>query len=265
MIRRVLLLVAALPSLLAAQDSTRHARAPLFTERDAVWGTGFVVATAALTPFDRRIAHWSQRPALQNDRFLSRTASFFRVTGDPGSLIIGGSLYAIGRLTHVAPLADLGLHGSEAIIVGGILTGAIKDVAGRARPYAVRDSNAANFQLLRGLRRGDAYQSFPSGHALAAFAAASAITAEASRWRPRVAAWVIGPVMYGGATAVGLSRLYNDKHWASDVILGAGIGTFSGIKVVQYHHTHPGNRIDRWLLGASVMPIPRGLAVSLAY
>lgn len=264
MIRRFLLIAAAVPSLLSAQDSARVNKAPLFTERDAIWAAGFAVATVSLTPFDRRIAHWSQRPALQNDRFLSRTASFFRVTGDPGALVIGGSMYAVGRLAGVHWLADLGLHGTEAIIVGGIVTGGIKDVAGRARPYAVHDSNAANFQLFRGLRRGDAYQSFPSGHALAAFAAASAVTAEASRWRGG-SVWIIGPVMYGGATAVGLSRLYNDKHWASDVILGAGIGTFSGIKVVQYHHTHPGNRIDRWLLSASVTPIPHGAAVSVTY
>ena len=263
MIRQLVLLAAAVPSLLAAQDSTRAAKHPLFTERDAIWGTGFAVATVALTPFDQRIARWSQRPALQNDRFLSRTASFFRVTGDPGALVIGGSMYAVGRLAHVNRLADLGLHGTEAIIVGGIVTGAIKDFAGRARPYAVRDSNAANFQLFRGLLKGDAYQSFPSGHSLAAFAAASAVTAEVSRWKHGTA-WIVGPVMYGGATAVGLSRMYNNKHWASDVILGAGIGTFSGIKVVQYHHTHPGNRIDRWLLSASVTPIPHGAVVSVA-
>ena len=60
--------------------------------------------------------------------------------------------------------------------------------------------------------------------------------------------------MYGGAAAVGVSRMYNNRHWASDVILGAAIGTFAGTKVVRYHRTHPGNRLDRWLLNASVSP-----------
>ena len=61
--------------------------------------------------------------------------------------------------------------------------------------------------------------------------------------------------MYGGATLVGLSRMYNNAHWASDVALGAAIGTFSGIKVVRYSHAHPNNFIDRALLHTSIAPV----------
>jgi hypothetical protein len=39
--------------------------------------------------------------------------------------------------------------------------------------------------------------------------------------------------------------MYNDKHWASDVALGAAIGTLSGKLVVRYAHGRPGNLIDR--------------------
>ena len=48
--------------------------------------------------------------------------------------------------------------------------------------------------------------------------------------------------------------MYNNRHWASDVIMGAAIGTFAGTKVVRYHLTHPGNRVDKWLLNASYSP-----------
>ena len=48
--------------------------------------------------------------------------------------------------------------------------------------------------------------------------------------------------------------MYDNRHWASDVIMGAAIGTFAGTKVVRYHRTHPDNRLDRWLLNASVSP-----------
>jgi hypothetical protein len=46
--------------------------------------------------------------------------------------------------------------------------------------------------------------------------------------------------------------MYNNKHWASDVITGALIGSFAGRKIVRYHHSHPGNRIDKWLLSGSI-------------
>jgi membrane-associated phospholipid phosphatase len=55
-------------------------------------------------------------------------------------------------------------------------------------------------------------------------------------------------VFYGGAGLVGLSRIYNNQHWASDVMAGATIGTLVGIKVVKYTHSNPGNNIDRALI-----------------
>jgi F0F1-type ATP synthase assembly protein I len=46
--------------------------------------------------------------------------------------------------------------------------------------------------------------------------------------------------------------MYDDRHWASDIISGAAIGTFAGIKVVRYNHTRPSNMIDRFFLGSMV-------------
>ena len=63
--------------------------------------------------------------------------------------------------------------------------------------------------------------------------------------------------MYGGATLVGLSRMYHNKHWASDVVLGAAIGTFSGRKVVQYSHVHK-TAIDRVILHTTIVPTKGG-------
>jgi hypothetical protein len=70
--------------------------------------------------------------------------------------------------------------------------------------------------------------------------------------------WYVAPVMYGGATLVGSSRMYHNNHWASDVALGAAIGTFSGLKVVRYSHAHPDNKLDHFILGASIFPSPGG-------
>jgi hypothetical protein len=48
--------------------------------------------------------------------------------------------------------------------------------------------------------------------------------------------------------------MYHNRHWASDVVMGAAIGTFTGRKIVQYAHGHPDNRLDRILLRVSVVP-----------
>lgn len=248
----------------ALAQVTTAAPQPIFGARDGWYAAGFVAGTVALAPFDSRIAHWFQRPSFQNDPHVERVASLFRWTGDPGAIIIGASMYGAGRALHANRIADLGLHGTESILIGGAITSAIKVTAGRARPYLTGDDHPHDFQLFRGLRKGNGYQAFPSGHTLAAFAAASAVTAETSRWWPG-SEWVIGPAMYGGATMVGVSRMYNNKHWASDVVIGGAVGTFSGIKVVKYHHTRPGNRLDRWLLAATLVARPGQLGLNIEY
>jgi membrane-associated phospholipid phosphatase len=246
------------PSTLAAQvDTTRISTDPLFTSRDAVIAGAFVVGTIALLPADKRLTRQLQRPSIHPHGFVSSVDSAFRLTAVPGALIIGGTMYVVGRLAHIERAADLGLHGTEAVLVGSAVGGLIKGTLGRARPYAVKDSNAFDFQFGRGFRKGTDFSSLPSGHTTAAFAAAAAVTAETSRWWPKSTIF-IAPAMYGGATLVALTRMYDDKHWASDIVLAAAIGTFSGLKVVKYHHSHPGNRIDRWLLSATVVPGPDG-------
>lgn len=241
------------------QDTTHLSREPLFTARDAWIGAGFVVATVALSPLDRRIAVQLQDSTTQANRFLDHAATGLELFASPGAFIIGGSLYAVGRIGHYPRVADLGLHGTEAILLATVVTGTIKGAAGRARPFVVNDTNPRDYKFGRGFSKSG-YTSFPSGHTTTAFAAASAVTAETARWWPK-STWYVAPVMYGGATLVGLSRMYHNKHWASDVILGAGIGTFSGLKVVQYQHSHPGNRVDRWLLRTSVAPNGAGGAM----
>jgi membrane-associated phospholipid phosphatase len=70
--------------------------------------------------------------------------------------------------------------------------------------------------------------------------------------------------MYGGASAVAFSRMYNNQHWATDVIMAAGIGTFAGNKVIRFNHqTNKHNRLDKLLLSASIMPTSReGFSIS---
>ena len=253
----VLLLATALSNASAAQQRDTIARASLFTWEDALLGAAFVGGTYALRPVDKAWAERLQNPRNQQNRFLSKVATGFRTIADPGAFIIGASLYTIGRLSKEDRLADLGLHGTEALVVGALTADGMKVVFGRGRPYVKSvDStfNPDNWQLGRGLRQ-EQFRSFPSGHTTAGFAAAAAVTNETSRWWPG-SQWYIGPIMFGGASMIGLSRMYNNRHWASDVMMGAMVGTFAGNKVVRYYHrVNPNNRLDKWLLDFSVSPV----------
>ncbi|WP_316809099.1 phosphatase PAP2 family protein [Pedobacter agri] len=83
----------------------------------------------------------------------------------------------------------------------GISTHLVKKGIGRIRPD------------------GSGYNSFPSGHTASAFAAAEFLYQEFKYKSP----W-IGYAGYFVAAATGTLRMYNNKHWFSDVVAGAGFG-----------------------------------------
>ena len=69
---------------------------------------------------------------------------------------------------------------------------------------------------------GSDYNSFPSGHTAAAFASAEFLRQEYKDVSP----WY-GVAGYAAAGATGMLRMYNNKHWVSDVLAGAGVGIAS--------------------------------------
>jgi hypothetical protein len=69
---------------------------------------------------------------------------------------------------------------------------------------------------------GSDQYSFPSGHTAAAFATAEFMRQEYKDVSP----WY-GVGAYAMAVTTGYLRMYNNKHWAGDVIAGAGIGIMS--------------------------------------
>ncbi len=249
-----LLLATALQPI-GAQADTTQSNIPLFRPGDAVLGAAVVFGALFARRLDERLSLRIQDSSTQANARLRLISGIARTTAAPGALIIGTSMYAVGRLTKEEHLAALGLHGTEALIIGELVGGVMKGVIGRQRPY-VRPQNSHSFEFLRGFGGGDQYRSFPSGHTLAAFAAAAAVTSETSGWWPGTR-WVIGPVLYSGATLTGLSRMYDNRHWASDVIVGAGIGTLAGLKVVRYVNAHQ-NRVDKLLLTGSIVPLDAG-------
>jgi membrane-associated phospholipid phosphatase len=244
------------PAVPASRDTSEE---PLFAKKDALLAAGFALATVAFFPLDRRAALELQDSTTQANRFFKDASTGVELIASPGAYFIGGGLFLVGKLGHHERVADLGWHGTEAVLLAQGITTFLKGTLGRSRPFVSSDTNPTDFSFGGGFANGNR-SSFPSGHTTTAFAAAAAVTAEAGRWWPEWK-WLIGPAMYGGAAMVGVSRMYHNRHWGSDVVLGAAIGTFSGQKIVQYTHKHPANKFDRLMLRTTVTPTADGGAV----
>ena len=83
---------------------------------------------------------------------------------------------------------------------------------------------------------GTSYNSFPSGHTAQAFLAATFLSEEYGKrykWVPYVA--------YSLASSVGSLRMANNRHYISDVLMGAGIGIFS-VKFSYWTHQYKWGR-----------------------
>lgn len=243
--------VALVLTMLLVLTAVQHApaqedREPLFAPSDALIAGGFLMGAAALAPLDVHLARSIQDSLPQANRYLRTGAGIFRFLGHPGSLAVGGTLYGAGRLLDRPEMAAIGLHTTEAIVIGLGATYLTKVLVGRARPIA-DPTTPFDVKLGRGWGN-DRYQSFPSGHTTAAFAVAAAVSTEMGYVAPEVQV-PVAVALFGAAGLAGISRMYHNAHWASDVIVGAAIGTFAGWKVVRYHRTRPGNRVDELFLG----------------
>jgi len=88
-------------------------------------------------------------------------------------------------------------------------------------------------QLTHHLRPdGSSYNSFPSGHTAQAFVAATFLHKEYGHISP----WV-SVSAYTMASAVGVLRVLNNRHYASDVLVGAGVGILA-TNLAYYTHRY---------------------------
>ena len=139
----------------------------------------------------------------------------------PEQIALSLGTYAVGRLRHQPKVAHLGMDLLQAQILTEILVEPIKFATHRMRPD---DSN---------------HQSFPSGHAAVTFAAATVIERHLG-WRKSVLGYAI-------ASYVAMSRIHDNRHYLSDVIFGAAVGSIAGRTVV--HH-----EADYWALTPVAVP-----------
>jgi len=139
-----------------------------------------------------------------------------------GKTILGGIAvaYAAGYATEDYKLRDTALLSLQAWALTGGITEATKHLAGRQRPGYTDDKSQFDGW-------GGAGKSFFSGHVANAFTVAAVVSEQYDD------IWV-APVAYGLAGLVAWSRLNDNAHWASDVVVGAGVGYAVGKLVAHF-------------------------------
>lgn len=132
-----------------------------------------------------------------------------------------GLMTWLGRGQGDAAL-QLALINLEVIAVNGLLTRVTQRGVGRARPDHVDPADNT---------------SFFSGHTSVAFSMASAICVQHSRIEiyGGIADKVVCPAALTAATATGLLRIVADRHFASDVLAGAILGSLVGATISWLH------------------------------
>jgi membrane-associated phospholipid phosphatase len=189
--------------------------------------------TQRVRTVDEWMAQAVRRPAWVRTGFGHDAARVVSDIGGTGTMIAGALLWGAGELQDNQSNIIMGRSATQAFFASSLLTGTLKFTFGRARPYVTADTNSRSFRLGRGWNN-DAYRSFPSGHSTAAFAFAAALSQERARLRGRSGGF--DAAVYGGAGLVAISRMMLDRHWLSDVLVGAAIGTAGGILTVRLAH-----------------------------
>lgn len=230
--------VAPLRDLGGQETTTRGHHGPVLTKADARVLILSLAGSMALVGSDERIMRWTQSSTLQRSGPFRSSLDAASHMGGPTAILVAGGMWATGSLTGSRTIALVGRRSSEAILLSGAVTAALKGVTGRSRPDHP-PARASNFAFGRGITDDRGYDSFPSGHTTVAFALASAVDAEWGRLAPDGRPRWVGPALYAMASLTAASRVFDERHWASDVVLGAAIGFVGGRAVVRWRADQP--------------------------
>jgi membrane-associated phospholipid phosphatase len=137
------------------------------------------------------------------------------VVGGPAfQLGLSGAALGVGLISKNKNWKNFALDNLQAQIFTGGITFVVKELTHRARPETGKDNYA-----WYGPFQGSGNESFFSGHTALSFSTATMIYLHTGR------KWWIALLSYSAASAVGISRMQQQKHWASDVVAGAFVGT----------------------------------------
>jgi membrane-associated phospholipid phosphatase len=204
------------------------------------WGNlgKFTAVTAALTFADKPV----QKAALKLRNRNTGVNNISKYVTNFGGLYEAYTLAGLGVYSLIfkdEKLKTTTLLATQAYVTGAAMGAVLKFVSGRTRPSYYPAGTEARPRFLGPFSRTglDAsgkkvYSSFPSGHTTVAFAAA---TVFASEYRNKP---IVPIIAYSVASLIGVSRITENKHWTTDVFVGAALGFLSGKQVVNNYHRY---------------------------
>lgn len=182
---------------------------------------GAVGSLFVISAFDDDIQDAIQR---NRNKVTDKAASIINPFGFQAAYAVIAGIYLQGVFAHNAKSKVVALDAIAASVVSwGVGATLLKIITGRARP----EKNEGQYHFDPFSTNGED-NSFPSGHATQAFALAAVLS---SHYHSK---WVWIPA-YTFAGLVGLARMDKNRHWASDVVGGALLGTVVGKEFVVYN------------------------------
>lgn len=186
---------------------------------------GLTVFTGVLIPMDEvvniPVSNWTGATGVE----IGKTGQF--LGNLPFQLGLSTAAIGLGYVTRNSKWRNFGLDNLQAQIFTGGITYAIKSAFHRARPYTGENNYA-----FYGPFHGGKNDSFISGHTSLTFCTATMLFLHSRK------KWWVGAIGYTVATGVGISRMQQQKHWASDVIGGAIVGTVVASYVYKQQQKH---------------------------
>ncbi|MFA3781792.1 phosphatase PAP2 family protein [Melioribacteraceae bacterium 4301-Me] len=183
--------------------------------------SGVVAGTVALMHFDSDIRNNVLKDQKYYKSFPIETGRIWGEAYTTG--VIGGMFYLHGIFDDNVKTKKLGYEILQSAGYSGSIALILKVILGRYRPYASNESQKYNpFSFDSG------EESLPSGHATLAFSLSTVLANNTNSTPLKI-------IFYVPAFLTVISRVYQNKHWASDTFLGAALGYFVGYYVTNLH------------------------------